>query len=423
MSNESGGGPELLRVLARALLWQGNFRRLLGWSERSGQLLLQSSALLDRLELAGEDTRRERALLFWIMGHAAFKSDYRQARQLYGQSLELYRALGNRWGMANALSGLGRVAIFSGEIGEAGQRLEESLAIREPLGDPRGIASCMADLAEVKLLQGRFDEAERLARESHARCRKLGNRAEAAYGLLVLGETLEAVGQFVPAHERLIESLTHYEELRHDHYISYAHAVLGTIEMHLAFYDQARDHAQAGLALARQAGLPYRIGANLLVLGGVALVQGGCAEADALLQECVASYRQLGQQADWGWAMARWGYAARCLGDVSRAKHHLRDALLLGAQTGSILPSLWALPAIALLMVDEDKPAQAVELYTLACRHALVARSAWFEEMAGKPMAELAIYLSPETVAAARGRGQARDWENTVAEVLVALAE
>jgi len=423
LGEESGGGPEVLRVLARALVWQGNFRRLLGWSEPSGRLLLQSSALMDRLELAGEDTRRERAFLFWTRGHAAFKSDYGQARQLYGQSLDLYRALGNRWGMANALSSLGRVAIFCGDIGEAGQRLEESLAIRQALGDPRGSVSCMADLAEVKLLQGRFDEAEGLARDSHARCRKLSNRAEAAYGLLVWGETLEAVGQFVPARERLIEGLAHYEELRHDHYISYAHAVLGTIEMHQAHYDRARDHAQTGLALARQARLPYRIGANLLALGGVALAQGAYAEADALLQECVSSYEQIGQQADRGWATALWGYASRGLGDVRRARHHLRDALLLGTRTGSILPSLWALPAIALLLADEDKLARAVELYALACRHALVSRSAWFEQVAGERIAESAANLSPESIAAAQEGGRARDWERTMAELAVELAD
>ncbi len=217
LGGESGHRPEVLRLLAEAMVWQANFCRLLGRGEQCEQLLSDGRALLDRLELAGQDVRSEKAFLFRIGGHAAFKGDYGQARRLYGKSLELSRALDDRWGMAHALSGLGRVALFAGEIGEAGRGLEECLAIRQALGDPRGTVSCMADLAEVEMLRGHFAEAERLARESCARSRKVGGRAESAYGLLVWGEMLEAAGRFAEARQRLEESLAGYEELHQDH--------------------------------------------------------------------------------------------------------------------------------------------------------------------------------------------------------------
>jgi DNA-binding SARP family transcriptional activator/predicted ATPase len=419
---ESSHRPEVLRLLAEAMVWQANFCRLLGRGEQCEQLLSDGTALLDWLELAGQDVRREKAFLFRIGGHAAFKGDYGQARRLYGQSLELSRVLDDRWGMAHALSGLGRVALFAGEIGEAGRRLEECLAIRQALGDPRGTVSCMADLAEVEMLRGHFAEAERLARESCARSRRVGGRAESAYGLLVWGEMLEAAGRFAEARQRLEEGLAGYEELHQDHYVSYARAVLATVEMHQGRYEQAREHARVGLALARQVRLPYRIGSSLLALGGVALAQGAYAAADSLLQECVASYQRIGQRADQGWAMALLGYAAHGLRDYDRTRRCLRDALALAAATGSVLPKLWALPQIALLLAMDGKVQRAAELHALAWRYPLVARSRWFEAVAGDQIASLAANLSPEMAAAAQAWGRSCDLDAAATELWAELS-
>jgi len=185
--------------------------------------------------------------------------------------------------------------------------------------------------------------------------------------------------------------------------------VLATVEMHQGCYEQAHEHAQAGLALARQVGLPYRIGSSLLALGGVALAQGAYTEADSLLQECVASYQRIGQRADQGWATALLSYAAHGLGDHDRTRQCLRDALALAAETGSILPRLWALPAAALFLGKDGKVQKAMQLYALALRYPLVARSRWFEDVAGGQIAGLGADLAPEVVAAAQAWGQAGD--------------
>ncbi|MGD9028366.1 MAG: BTAD domain-containing putative transcriptional regulator, partial [Anaerolineae bacterium] len=129
-----GGGPpgHRLRVLARGVAWHAYFSRALGrWAlrrrERVAWLQEQSLALLERPELAGQDTRAERALITYHMGHTVFMSDHELARQLFEQSLALHRALDDRWGAANDLYWLGDAAWFRGAYAEARAALQESL--------------------------------------------------------------------------------------------------------------------------------------------------------------------------------------------------------------------------------------------------------------------------------------------------------
>jgi hypothetical protein len=64
-----------------------------------------------------------------------------------------------------------------------------------------------------------------------------------------------------------------------------------------------------------------------------------------------------------------------------------------------------------------------VEVYALASRYPHVANTQYYEDIAGKHIAAIAATLPPDVVAAAQARGQARDLDATVAELLVELGE
>jgi len=102
-----------------------------------------------------------KATILLHKGRMAILSDREKSRRMYGQSLALYRALDDRWGMANALSGLAGVAWNLGDYDEAREIYEDSLAIRRASGDPRGAASSLSSLGFTALHQGRLEEAER----------------------------------------------------------------------------------------------------------------------------------------------------------------------------------------------------------------------------------------------------------------------
>ena len=89
----------------------------------------------------------------------------------------------------------------------------------------------------------------------------------------------------------------------------------------------------------------------------------------------------------------------------------------------AFLPVLFALPGVALLLVENGRLERAVEVYALASRYPFVANSRWFEDVAGRHIATVAAALPPDVVAAAQERGRARDMDATVAELLAELGE
>jgi tetratricopeptide (TPR) repeat protein len=198
--------------------------------------------------------------------------------------------------------------------------------------------------------------------------------------------------------------------------------------MLLGQYEEARAHAQAGLALARETGTPWVIASALDQLGWLALVEGAYAEAHDLYRESLAIYQHIGRQSFVHVALVSLGYAARGLGRLPQAGEYLSDALRMAAEAGHFRPLVGALPAMALLLADRGEPERAVELYALACTlgagyFGRVGDSRFWEDVAGRHIAAAAAALPPDVVAAAKARGRARDLHATVAELLAEFGE
>jgi hypothetical protein len=99
---------EILRTLAKILIWHSWFSWNCGREELAGQLLRNSMALLAQPVLINHDTRREKASVLNKMGRIAMGGDdLLEARRLYEQSLVLYEALEDRWMIAFAKGILG----------------------------------------------------------------------------------------------------------------------------------------------------------------------------------------------------------------------------------------------------------------------------------------------------------------------------
>jgi tetratricopeptide (TPR) repeat protein len=166
-----------------------------------------------------------------------------------------------------------------------------------------------------------------------------------------------------------------------------------------------------------------RVGFNLCVLGTMALIERAYMEAEQWLQESIAVYRPIGMRAELGWALACRGYAARGLGLPGLAWQSLREALEIGAEIGAFFPSITALPAVALLLIDQGQMSRAIELYACASRYPYVANSSWFEDVAGREIAAVSAALTPDVVAVAQERGRARALEATMVELLAVLEQ
>jgi hypothetical protein len=72
-----------------------------------------------------------------------YQGDIEKAGQLYADSLVLYRALRNDWGIATGLNNTASVLIRSGQLHEAFDALSKCLEMLQELGYPGLLAICL----------------------------------------------------------------------------------------------------------------------------------------------------------------------------------------------------------------------------------------------------------------------------------------
>jgi len=400
---------EQQRLLVRVLIWQANFNRELGRTELAMQLSRQSLDLLDSPLLFDQETRLERAATLYCLGFATLRHDYDKARRLWKQSFELYRAVGDQWGMAEVLGHLAMIAWELGRYDEAKQLIEENLAIQQALGNQVGIGDMFSTLGWIALTQGQLEQAEQLAQECTARYREIGDQARIAKGLRDLAAPKLFLGQFSEAGALLEESVAIFNDLGGGGDLVFTNILLGATKAQLGQYAQARCREELGLELAQKFEDRAGVGRALLWLGRVALVEEAYAEAQRLAQESVAIFRELGQKDQLSAALASLGHAARGLGNPGEARQYLVEALQTTTKIGAFLPLLFAIPLAALLAADRGEKKRAVELYTLASRYSFVANSRWCEDVFGRHIKAVAATLPSDVVAAAQARGRSSD--------------
>jgi predicted ATPase/DNA-binding SARP family transcriptional activator len=412
-----------LRVLAGALAWQGCFGFALGQSELADQSFEHSLAILDSPGLSGRDVRLETAFVLWRSAERIWHTDLDGSRRLAVRSLALYRALGDRWGMARALLRLGATAWYLADYEEADQRFQESLNLSRALGDRRGIVGSLCGAGICAQNLGELERAERLAREGLILARQISAGELIGQAYVVLHSALSGSGRFEEAQSLQKESLARIRD-HGDHRAEPGEMILLAVtERHLGLYNDAHMLLETATHLSRESGQQSNEGRCFVELGRLALAEGLDQEAQERLEQAVAAYQGVGRLWMMGETLATLAYVAHALGQPAQAWEHLYTALWMAAETQYRNTALQSLPAMALLLLDSGAPERAVELYALASRYPYVAHSRWFEDVAGREITAIAETLPPEVVAAAQERGRTRDLWATVEELLDEVAE
>jgi len=125
----------------------------------------------------------------------------------YRESLDLYRSIGHRDGVADELNNLGLVQLIEGKNDLARQSLGESLSIRRDNGEPRNLPATLSNLGDVALNEGNYDLAESFHAESLRIRRGIGNLRGIALSLFSLGSVAYLRDEFDIAQAMLDEGL------------------------------------------------------------------------------------------------------------------------------------------------------------------------------------------------------------------------
>jgi predicted ATPase/transcriptional regulator with XRE-family HTH domain len=262
---DHGEGEHGLR-LAGALwrYWEvrGHLAEGLAWLTE--MLRLPSSPAGKEAGTAADPATRAKALLGVGVCNYYQRDNPAAAAQL-DASLELYRVLGDRQGMASALFYLGWLANDRGDFARARSLLQESVAICREIGDRQGLGRALARLGLVDFWAGDAAAARPLVEQGLALSRELDDKLGTAWWLEMLSLVLYFLGEPGPARVLAEEGVLRCRELgdRRD--------LAGTlVGLSLAAFEQG-DTENAHLHLKEAVVLTRELGDKLILAGAIAL--------------------------------------------------------------------------------------------------------------------------------------------------------
>jgi predicted ATPase/DNA-binding CsgD family transcriptional regulator len=205
------------------------------------------------------------------------------------ESLALYRALGDRAGIALSLQRLAVVAWERNNSMEAHLLTEEALTLWRAVGDKEHVAWALSWLAYMAGQQGEYAKGIALCEESLALYKELESKMGTADTLGRLAEMLYA-SQSDPARVRslLEEALALSKELGDKMAIAHSHRLAGRLALSQGNTTMARSFTQESLSLFREIGDRQGTALSLCLLAQVEANQGNHAAARTLYEESLS---------------------------------------------------------------------------------------------------------------------------------------
>ncbi len=213
---------------------------------------------------------------------AMHQSDYPAARDLYQQSVEMRRQLGDKWEIAQSLNNLACAAIEVGDFGAARTLLDECLELGEEIGNKGIIAAAYTNLGEVAMSQGEYADGSRLLNNALTIARELGNR----YNMVAILGNLGALARYQHDYPQALalhqESLNLARELEDKPNIAYALYNLAGVASDNHDYHTARTLGKQSLTMLLELGDKRRVAEGLELLAALDATAGQARRATRL---------------------------------------------------------------------------------------------------------------------------------------------
>jgi predicted ATPase/DNA-binding CsgD family transcriptional regulator len=283
------------------------------------------------------------------------------------RNLAAVRAMDDPNRLAHALSNLGLARFFRGDAAGAKSCFVEVLGLRPAGIDGDAAEQALMGVARVALLTGEYREAETALLEVLEHGKRVGDPDAQSAALSMLGELSRARGDTANARRLLAEALRLAREAGAALSIGRCELLLagveladGALEPARALYAQAMRRVEAGATLA------YHQVRCELGLADVALASGKIQVAASLYADTHDAARANGD--DQGVARALSGQAAvaRASGDVEEALRLRHAAIELEERIGDVPAITRSLEALARLATLEERFEKAARLFGAA---------------------------------------------------------
>jgi predicted ATPase len=233
-------------------------------------------------------------VLLWAGVLAMSQEDYTSANNYFQASLELYRQLEDRDGLARVLGNLGIVAKNQKNYPLARHFHEESLTLFQELGDKGGMSRSLNNLGQVAVLEDDLEEAQHCFASALELRRAVGDQNGIAIGLNNMCEVAYHLGKYEIARAYAEESLSLSREINNKIVIAAALDFLGKIAYAQGNLQMARENMQEQALLLREIDSKNKLARCLTALGNITLAQGEYELASGYYRESLNLFQQLG---------------------------------------------------------------------------------------------------------------------------------
>ena len=232
-------GPNSGEWLARLTAEVPNHRAALRWALDSPDAIDLEAGLLT----AGALWR------YWQL-----TGSLREADGWFGQLIGRASTAGPIAARAKALQGAGGIAYWQNDLPRSRQLYEESVALYRQLDDRAGLANALNDLAYLPMLQGEVPLAQQLFTEARDLFRQLGDTWHTALAEMNIASTNFFVGKLEAARETIEAVIPVIRERGDRFWLTEAVTGLGQLEQLTGRNAAARGHYAESLQLALEAG-------------------------------------------------------------------------------------------------------------------------------------------------------------------------
>ncbi len=145
--------------------------------------------------------RTDLAALYYLRG------DLTQSAEMLQQAVKIFKQVGNRDGVATALSNFADARLSQGDLMEAKKLLQESIPEYQAVDDKEGVVLNLDSLGDVWRQSGELDKAEAAYQQTEAIARKMEDKNAIAYVLSGMGDLALDRGDLSLAGKRYGEAL------------------------------------------------------------------------------------------------------------------------------------------------------------------------------------------------------------------------
>ncbi|WP_420641457.1 BTAD domain-containing putative transcriptional regulator [Candidatus Leptofilum sp.] len=405
--------PEQQLLRAQLLVPLCMFARLVGQTSYGKEMVLESLAILDRLQSAGSQQQIE-ALALKQYGSLLFSDDnnYSEAEKINEQALALFQTLNDLVGQGEALNGLGVVAYFTGNYQKAIKLIEDSLLLQERASNQIGQMINKQILGLIHTSLGNFAEAIDYFHACITLAEVAHYRVDVPWHQLNLGNAYLLSGQLSAAYQTLKRSLHHSLEQGDPQAISGAYSLLGMASLHNGRFSEAHLQARQGLRYSQEPGLqfPFYQAFALQVLGSVALAEGNTRRAFEQSVEASDLFRKIEHLEYLSCSLSIQLMAACALKRFRRAKALAQETIELVQKLEAYLPKLLAVTALAIWACQQNQADIGSRLWATISQENLVAQSAWFQAIAQQQLQPILILPNQSQQKEEKARTQTIDF-------------